>query len=112
MDATGKQAAFANNGSAILVSWGKLSTCEYFIQIAEQFTPCIGAAMAKMVANISNKTKISLDKFEMAGHSVGAHAVGFAGCYLNGKVGLIIGKLNLISSYIYTILRDLIFSSN
>lgn len=88
MEPTGKQAAIASNGVAILVDYFNISDCMY-PRVAREFAPSIGLRVADVLA----KLQILPENVEVVGHSIGAHIAGYIGSALNGKVKRITGKL-------------------
>lgn len=51
----------------------------------------VGIMLGIFVTNLCNAFKVSENTFHILGHSLGAHIAGYAGKYLDGKLGHITG---------------------
>lgn len=71
------------------VDWQYLGLMEY--TIAAKNTRIVGKYLSDFIKSVSKSTGISYSKMTLCGHSMGAHIVGIAGGYIDGKIGKIIG---------------------
>lgn len=58
--------------------------------LAAEKTKAVGKYLAKFL-NVLNDHGVDLKDITLVGHSMGAHISGFAGAYLKGKIGRIVG---------------------
>ena len=73
----------------IVVEWTQRSDAIYLL--AASRVPEVGRAIGEMLENLSRDTGLALANVTLIGYSLGAHVAGFAGKYLNGSLGGIIG---------------------
>ncbi|XP_055627681.1 pancreatic triacylglycerol lipase-like [Toxorhynchites rutilus septentrionalis] len=76
--------------NVISVDWGQGSkTINYYT--ARKRVSEVGDLVSRLIVTLSDTTGISLDSINVIGHSLGAHAAGNAGKYLNGALNTIVG---------------------
>lgn len=82
---------FANGDfNVIHVDWGQGSkTINYYT--ARKRVAEVGDLISRLIITLRDTTGISLDSIYLIGHSLGAHAAGNAGKYLDGRLNTIIG---------------------
>lgn len=72
-----------------VVDWQYLGLIEYTIAI--QNTRIAGKYLSEFLKSVFKSTGIPYSKMTLCGHSMGAHVVGIAGGYIDGRIGKIIG---------------------
>jgi pimeloyl-ACP methyl ester carboxylesterase len=77
------------NANVIIVDWSKGNGFPYTQATAN--TQIVGAEIARLIKTLVNDKGESYAKFHLIGHSLGAHISGYAGRYLQGKIGRITG---------------------
>ncbi|GAB6027646.1 hypothetical protein CHUAL_001887 [Chamberlinius hualienensis] len=80
------------------VNWYNGSTTTYSQAVAN--IRLVGAILGRFIEILHNVTKLSISQCHVIGHSLGAHASGYAGQYLKGKLGRISG-LDPAGPYFY-----------
>ncbi|XP_076440632.1 pancreatic lipase-related protein 2-like [Babylonia areolata] len=77
------------NVNVITVSWGAGAGFPYAQAVAN--TRVVGAELARLVRLIGQQKGVSLRRFHLIGHSLGAHVAGHAGRILRGQIARITG---------------------
>lgn len=75
--------------NVIIVDWKHGDKINYVRAVAN--TRIVGAMMGVLIKNLCKSFNITEDLFHLTGHSLGAHIVGYAGKFLDGKIGHITG---------------------
>lgn len=75
--------------NVVLVDWAAgAQASRNYLQAASN-TRVVGAELARLAAMLSDEGVIPLDTMHVIGHSLGAHAAGYAGKQLDGRLGRI-----------------------
>lgn len=87
-----RRALIEKNGTfnLIVVDWSGGSGNRIY-PIAAGRVGAAGRQVGKMLAILQRRVKLNLDKVTVVGFSLGAHVAGFAGGYLRGALGAIVG---------------------
>lgn len=73
------------------VDWRELASNNFYFTPARQ-TRDIGQHIAELIDFLCEETGADISKFHLIGHSLGAHAVGYAGMFTkSGKIPRITG---------------------
>ncbi|XP_044010092.1 pancreatic triacylglycerol lipase-like, partial [Aphidius gifuensis] len=75
------------NYNVILIDWSSISKEKYFKAVNASYS--IGYKVAEFIDFFKIIKNISLNDVHILGHSLGAHIAGYAGYFLNGKIGRI-----------------------
>ena len=64
-------------------------------------TPCqntrvVAKQLQLLLQRLHNEAGMQYDDVHIIGHSLGAHAAGYTGALLNGRIGRISGDINMI----------------
>ncbi|KAG6441558.1 hypothetical protein O3G_MSEX001916 [Manduca sexta] len=83
--------AYLNKSSVnmIIVDWNQEASKDYISAVSS--VPSVGRNLARFLAYLNAATGASYTKMHLIGFSLGAHVVGNAGRYLNGRVARITG---------------------
>lgn len=68
--------------NVIAVDWGK--GAKYLYEYAVANTQIAGAETARLIHSLIDNTGVSIEKFHIIGHSLGAHVCGYAGKRISG----------------------------
>ncbi len=82
----------AEDSNVIITNWGGGSFKFYTIAAAN--TQIVGVEVARLISMLVEKAGVRVDSFHCIGHSLGAHACGYAGKRIK-QIGRITGMVNL-----------------
>lgn len=75
----------------IVVGWGILAADPY--PTAANNTRRVGEYLGVFLEFLCRESNLEYKDVHMCGHSLGAHVAGFAGAFLDGRIGRITGEL-------------------
>lgn len=77
----------------IVVSWGILAADVY--PAAAKNTRVVGEFLAHFLEFLNRDSNLEYKDVHISGHSLGSYVAGFAGAYLDGRIGRITGRARL-----------------
>lgn len=93
----------------IVVGWGVLAADVY--PVAANNTRRVGEFLGDFLEFLNRESNLEYKDVHISGHSLGSHVAGFAGAYLDGRIGRITGArpLTLLRCVNYYNLKYLSF---
>ena len=77
--------------NVIVVGWGILAADVY--PVAANNTRRVGEFLGDFLEFLNRESNLEYKDVHISGHSLGSHVAGFAGAYLDGRIGRITGAL-------------------
>lgn len=74
----------------IVVSWGILAADVY--PVAAKNTRTVGESLGRFLEFLNRDSNLEYKDVHISGHSLGSYVAGFAGAYLDGRIGRITGE--------------------
>lgn len=78
--------------NVIVVGWGILAADIY--PLAANNTRRVGEFLGDFLEFLNRESNLEYKDVHISGHSLGSHVAGFAGAYLDGRIGRITGAAN------------------
>lgn len=75
--------------NVIVVGWGALAADVY--PMAANNTRRVGEFLGDFLEFLNRESNLEYKDVHISGHSLGSHVAGFAGAYLDGRIGRITG---------------------
>lgn len=79
--------------NVIVVGWGVLAADVY--PVAANNTRKVGEFLGDFLEFLNRESNLEYKDVHISGHSLGSHVAGYAGAYLDGRIGRITGIFRL-----------------